>query len=214
MSTPEDSTFKIGASHIIGSYILPGEHITTIHKHINKRIKLDIAPCTEILKAVKSRKVDFGFVEYPIEDVALSCHEWMEEEMVICARTQLPSPLRKEDLNTCKLICANIESVDRTLVDTFFREQDIHRDDFESLVELDNPTAIIQNIKWSKPHEAVTSVAIVSKLAIEYELKYSDLYSTFINNMRMFKKLHIIYRKDSKHIEIIKSICETLLSKR
>ncbi len=211
MPVPNSSKFRIGASHIIGSYILPGEFIGTIQKQIDKLIKLDIAPCTEIIKAVKSRKIDLAFIEYEVADVALSCQEWVSDELVVCSKKQLPSPITKKDISKYKLLCGEVESVDRTLIDTFFRDLDIHRDDFDSMTELDNPTTIIQNIKWSNIDDPITSIAFVSKVAIEYELKHNDLYDSLIYNMPLFKKFHIVYRKDSAHSEDIKNICEALV---
>jgi len=213
MPTLNSKKFRIGASHTVGLYILPGEPITTIQKQIDKLIKLDIAPCAEIIKAVKSRKIDLGFIEHEVDDVALSCQEWIEDELVICSKKQLPSPIIKEDISSYKLLCGELESMDRTLIDTFFREQDVHRDDFHSMVELNNPTAIIQNIKWSNINDPVTSIAFVSKVAIEHELKHNNLYFALVNNMPLFKKFHIIYRKDSEHIEDIKTIYKALLTK-
>jgi len=213
MPTLNSEKFRIGASHTIGSYILPGEFISTIQQQIDKLIKLDIAPCNQIIKAVKSRKIDLGFVEYKVDDTALSCQEWINDELVIFSRKQLPSPITKEDISGYKLLCGEVESIDRTLIDTFFREQDLHRDDFHSMIELDNPTAIIQNIKWSNFNDSVTSIAFVSKVAIEYELKHKNLYFSLINNIPLFKKFHIIYRNDSIYSKDIKRICDALLIK-
>lgn len=213
MPTCTNEKFRIATSHTIGSYILPGEFINTIQKQIDKLIKLDIAPCNEIIKAVKSRKIDLGFIEYEVDDAALSCQEWIDDELVIFSSRELPSPITKEDIGSYKLLCGEVESIDRTLIDTYFREQNMHRDDFHSMIELDNPTAILQNIKWSNINDSVASIAFISKVAIEYELKHKKFYSSLINNMPLYKKFYIIYRNDSIYSQDIKKICDALLTK-
>ena len=99
----------------------------------------------------------------------------------------------------------------RAFIEDFLEEQGLFYDDFNSVSEVDNPTAIIQSIKWSKPNAPITAAAIVSKIAIEYELKYDHLYESSMNNTPIIRKLHILYREDSKYIDIIKDICKELL---
>ncbi|CAA6810304.1 MAG: Transcriptional regulator, LysR family [uncultured Sulfurovum sp.] len=213
MNITKKDKFRIGASHTIATYVLPGELISTIQSQTESFIKLDVAPCQEIIKAVKARKIDIGFVEFETTDDALTCTEWMDEELVLCSKKQLPMPLTKKDLANYTLLCGGFESADRNVLDTFLREQELHRDDFESLLELDNPTAIIQNIKWSNPHAHIPSMALVSKRAIEYELKYNILHISSINYAPILKNFYIVYRNDSQQSETIHTICTTLLEK-
>lgn len=211
MAAIKNDKFRVGASHTIGSYILPGKFISTISSHVDALLKLDIAPCREIVKAVKSRKVDFGLIEIEVEDDTLVSQDWIEDELVVFSQKELPSVLLKENLKSYKLVCGEIESADRTFIDTFLRKQDIRHYDFDSLVVLDNPTAVIQNIKWSDPNDPLTSIAIISKVAIEYELKYNHLYHASFYNVPMVKKLYFVYREDSAYREEIKVICKALL---
>ena len=211
MSTQREDKFRLGASYTIGSYILPGEVIDTIHRQVNHKIKLTVAPCSEIVKAIKEKKLDLGFIESPVFDDSLVYREWMNDEMVLCSKKKLPNSLDKDDLNKCRLVSSGKGSFSRALIEDFLEEQGLFYTDFDSISEVDNPTAIIQSIKWSKPSAPITAVAIVSKIAIEYELKYDHLYESSINNVPIVRKLYILYREDSDYIDIIKDICEELL---
>ena len=71
MSTQIEKKFRIGASQIIGSFVLPGEIIHTIYENVNRKIKLTVAPCIEVVKAVKEKKLDLAFIEFPIFDDSL-----------------------------------------------------------------------------------------------------------------------------------------------
>jgi DNA-binding transcriptional LysR family regulator len=203
--------FRLGASHTIGSYILPGEAIDTIQKHVEGKIKLTVAPCNEIVKAIKEKKLDMGFIESPILDDELTYHEWMEDELIVCSKKELPYSLSRANLKSCRLICREKESLSRKFIQSFLETQGLSYDDFYAISEVDNPTAIIQSIKWSRPSAPITSVAIVSKIAIEYELKYHDLYGSTINNLPIVRKFYILYREESDHIVVIKNICKELI---
>jgi len=210
MSTQTEDKFRLGASHTIGSYILPGEIIDTIHQKADCKIKLTVAPCNEIVKAIKEKRLDLGFIESPVFDDSLVYREWMDDELVICSKKKLPNSLGKDDLNRHRLVSSERGSFSRAFIEDFLEEQGLFYNDFDSISEVDNPTAIIQSIKWSKPNAPITAVAIVSKIAIEYELKYDHLYESSINNTPIVRKLYILYREDSEYIDMIKDICEEL----
>ncbi len=214
MSTLTEDQFRIGASPTIGMYVLPGEVIDSIHHTVKRKIELIIAPCDEIIKAIKKKKLDLGFIESPIFDDALIYREWMEDEMVLCSKKKLDPSLNKKNLASCRIICREKASVSRAFIEDFFKQQNISYQDFNAISEVDNTTAIIQSIKWSKPQNPITAVAMVSKISIEYELKYNDLYASKINNTPLIRKFYILYEKDSKQNSIIEEICDELLAEK
>ncbi len=206
-----EDKFRVGASQIIGSFILPGEIIDTIYQEVNRKIKLTVAPCKEIVKAIKEKKLDLGFIEFPLFDDSVVYREWIEDEMVVCSKKSLPNSLGRDDLNQCRIVCNARGEYSREFIEEFLENQELSIYDFDAIFEVDNVTSIIQSIKWSKPHAPITTIAIVSSLAIEYELKYKDLYQSSINSTSLVRKFYIIYREDSNYIDIIKKICDKLL---
>jgi len=212
MADMKNEKFKIAASHTIGTYVLPGELITNIHQQVNRRITLKIAPCNAIIKAVKAGKIDIGFIEFKIEENNLTCTPWMEDELVFCAKKKLPDALSSNMLKNHSLICAKVESVDRDALNTLLLKQNMHPCDFDSLKEIDNPTTIVQSLKWSNPHAKITPIALVSKRAIEYELAYNHFHLTSINHSKILKRFYVIYRNDATYIHEIKNICKKILN--
>ncbi len=211
MLLKSDEKFKIGASHTIGSYILPGETIEKIQEKVNNKIKITIASCTKLAKAIKEDKLDLAFVEFPTSTNNLIYKTWMSDELVLCSKRKLSDSLSRDDLKKHRLVNSEKDSLNYIYIEKFLKEQNFSYLDFDSISEVDNPTAIIQSIKWSRPNLAVTAVAFVSKVAIEYELKYNELYISSINSNPIIKKFYILYREDSKHIDIINSICNELI---
>ena len=188
--------FRLGASPTIGTLILPGEPLIKISEKLDATIKLSIEPCDRIVAGVKNKTYDLGLIESPIFDNDLVYKEWMEDELVICSLKQLPESLNEEELSHYKLLCRNTDSTTRMFINDFFKEIDLSYEVFYSLSEINNASAAIQSIKWSKPNsEHPTTVAIVSKLAIEEELKKDLLHCSRIKNKPMIRKLYLIYDK-------------------
>jgi len=204
------NTYKLAASYTIGSYILPGEPIDRIKKIVDKKIQLSILPCDEILKGVKTGDFEIGFIESPLEDKALIFREWMRDELVVCSKKPLPKTFGAEEIASCKLICRPEGTITREYVTGFLKKFNLSYHSFNSLIEIANPTAMIQSIKWSKPNPKNPTVAIVSQLAIESELNYKELYKSQIYNTPMKRKFHLVYNKNNTNMEYIHEIITLL----
>jgi len=187
--------FRLGTSPTIGTLILPGEPLTNIGERLNATIKLTIEPCDKIVAGVKNKTYDLGLIESPIFDEGLVYKEWMEDELVICSLKQLPENLYKEELSNYTLLCRHTDSPTRMFIHDFFDKVNLSYETFYSLSEIDNASAAIQGIKWSKPNSVHPTVAIVSQLAIEEELKKGQLHSSRIKAKPMIRKFYLIYGK-------------------
>ena len=203
-------TYKLAASYTIGSYILPGEPMDKIQKIVDKKIQLYIIPCDDILAGVKAGDFELGLIESPLEDKELIFKEWMSDELVVCSKKPLSDNFGAEEIASCKLICRPKGTLTRDYVTSFLKKFNLSYRSFNSLVEIGNPTAMIQSIKWSKPNQKNPTVAIVSQLAIESELTYKELYQSQINNTPMKRTFHLLYNKNNIHMEYINKIIASL----
>ena len=177
---------------------------------VERKIQLTVVPCNEILEEVKSGNFEIGLIESPLEDKELIFKEWMSDELVVCSKKTLPKNFGAEEIATCKLICRPKGTLTREFISNFLKQSNLSYQSFKSLVEIGNPTAMIQSIKWSKPNIKNPTVAIVSQLAIESELKYNELYQTQINNIPMIRKFHLVYDKKNVNMEYIHKIIAIL----
>jgi len=187
-------TFEIGASYIIGSYILPGEPLNRISKTVGRKIRLNITSCDTIIEKVEKREFDLGLIENPIFKKGIIYKEWIEDELVICSKNKLPNILNIDDLKNLKLITRDKTSPTRKTISNFFKNAGISYSNFNSTIKADNPTALIQGVKWSRPNTTTPTVSIVSKIAIEDEVKSQKLYISRIKNLIMKRKFYILYR--------------------
>jgi DNA-binding transcriptional LysR family regulator len=207
------TSFHLAASYTIGSYILPGELTDNMNQILNGKLRLTILPCDEIISGIKKGIFDLGLIESPLFDEQLVYKEWMEDEMVICSQKPLSDSLEKEELSTCKLICRKEGTLTRNFITNFLADLDLSYKSFNSLSEVDNATAMIQSIKWTKPNQENPTIAIVSELAIEDELKYNKLYKSRIYSKPMVRKFHLIYDKEKVSDKNLDKIITNLLEK-
>ena len=96
------------------------------------------------------------------------------------------------------------------LITNFFKELGLTYETFHSLREIDNATAAIQGIKWSKPNSDHPTIAIVSQLAIEDELDKEVLHQSRIENKPMRRKFYLIYDKEDRDHAYVEDIIKYL----
>lgn len=199
-------SFKLGTSPTIGAHILPGDPLINISKRLNSKIKLTITSCDMVIDGVKKREFDLGLIESPLFDNALVYKEWMEDELVVCSKIPLQDFLGENELSNYRLLCRNVNSPTRVFITDFFEALGLSCETFYSVSEIDNITATIQGIKWSKPNSEHPTVAIVSKLAIKDELDKKVLYQSRIGNKSMHRKFYLIYNKENQDNSYIEDI--------
>ena len=191
-------TFKVGASYIIGSYILPGEPLNRISKIVNRKIKLDITSCDRITRGVERGEFDLGLIENrPFLSEKLTYQKWIEDELVVCSKVELPKTLKRSDLKRLNLITREESSPTKQTISLFFKKAGISYRDFHSTIRADNPTALIQGVKWSRPNINNPTISITSKIAIEDEIRDKKLYISRIENLIMRRTFYLVYYKDA-----------------
>ena len=211
MKSDSTQPLYLAASYTIGTYILPGEAIEYISEQSNNKMRLNINSCDNIVKGVKTGEFDLGFIESPIFDDELTYREWLGDELIVCSKIELPKSLDRELLSNYKLICREENSPTRSIVNNFLEKFDLSFMSFESLLEINNTTAAIQSVKWSKPNLQNPTITFVSNLAIEDELKHQELFQSRIFNHPIKRTFYIITQKDIKEDSLIQTIINGFL---
>jgi len=214
INTKKPDFFYLAASYTIGTYILPGETIDYISEQANSKMSLSIDSCTNIIRGVKEGQFDLGFIESPIFDDALNYIEWEGDELIVCSKTEIPSYLDKELLSHYKLISREKDSPTRILIYDFLQKLDLSYNSFKSLSEINNTTAVIQSVKYSKPNIQNPTIAIVSDLAIEDEIKHHQLFKSRIYNNPMKRKFYLVTSKKNENNPLILNIIQGLLEEK
>ena len=208
----KDITFNLGASFTIGNYILPGECLNTIGKHINNDIKLTIEVSKLIVEGIKDRSIDLGLIEAPIFDENITYRKWLEDELVLFSNTPLPRTVNVEDLYDYRWICREEGSHTRKIVAEKFQEIGIKCKEFDVASEVNSSTALLNTIIRSEKNLEKPIVSIISKYTIMQEVANKRLYQSRIKGLNLNRSLYVIFHKNNKANPFIRSIVDYILS--
>jgi len=203
-------TFQLAASYTIGSYLLPGEPIEKLSNFADSKIKVNINSCSNIIKGIKDGSYDLGLIENPVFDKELIYHDWIENEMVFCSKTELPHFINEKNLSNYQLICREESSDTRLLIGDFFKKFGISHKSFKSLKEINNTTAALQSVKWSKVSQTNPTLTVISKLAIKDEIERKELFVSRFEQQTMQHRYYIVHTMDKTSEPIVKLLLTQL----
>jgi DNA-binding transcriptional LysR family regulator len=195
-TTLKTESFRLGTTYIIGSYILPGELSENINIANQNVVNISISNCVDVIAKLQSKELDLGIIETPTFDKNIIAKEWINDEIVICSNIELEPFIDKETLHQYKLICQKESSPINKLIHRFFKKINVSHRDFYSISKIDNTTASIQSVRWSKPNPEHPTITIVSSRAIEDEIKSKVLFMSRIKDYPMIRNFYIVYHKE------------------
>ncbi|NOX15709.1 MAG: LysR family transcriptional regulator [Epsilonproteobacteria bacterium] len=208
----KDMIFILGASMMIGNYILPGI-LNKIQEEINNEIMLKIDESQTITDELLERKVDFAILESPVFCDELVHREWLEDELFLVSKSPLPKLVRKEELYSFHWICREETSHTRKIAQEAFDSMGIDCKSFDMRSIVTNSTAVKQMI-LKTPELDTPTVSIISRHIIKDELDNGQLYCAKIKGYKMSRTLYIAYLKERKRDAVIDSIITYLMSRR
>jgi len=195
-TTIKTESFRLGTTYIIGSYILPGELNENINSTNQSVVNINISNCVDVIAKLQANELDLGIIETPTFHKDIIAKKWINDEKVICSNIKLESLIDKKDLHRYRLICQKDTSPINKLIHSFFKKMDVSHKDFYSISKIDNTTASIQSVRWSKPNPEHPTITIVSSRIIEDEIKSKKLFMSRIKGFNMVHNFYIVYHKD------------------
>jgi len=208
----KEITFKLGASHTIGTYVIPGQCLNTIGKAINNDIKLTIDVSDTIVQKLKDRKFDVGLIESPVMDNDLIYREWLEDELVVVSNMPIPKVLKTEELYEFSWICREEGTHTRRIIQEVFSELGVSCKKFDKLSEVSNTTAVLQTIKKADKNSDKPVVSIISKYSITDEVAKGELFEARLRGYEMRRKFYIVYAKENKHNAYVDKVVNFILT--
>ncbi len=206
----KEITFVLGASFTIGNYVLP-RIMTEIKKVVENDILIKIDVSANIVDNVLDKKYDLGLIESPIFKDGLVYREWMEDELVLFSNTKLPKYVRTEDLYKFNWICREEGSHTRKMVAETFEKLGVSCKKFNVISEVSSSTAVVNAVLSSPVNKEHPTVSIISRYAIEDQLKSGRLFEAKIKGEKIKRKFYITYLKERKNDPYLMRIVEMLL---
>ncbi len=208
----KDIVFILGASFMIGNYIIPG-FLNKIQEEIKNEIMLKIDGSNEITEELLDKKVDFAILEAPSFNEDVIYREWLEDELFLVSKSPLPKLVKQEDLYDYRWICREDGSNTRKIVQEAFDAMGIDCKSFDLRSVVNSSTAIKQMILRAEI-EDIPTISIISRHIIKDELENGQLYCARIKGFKLSRILYVAYLKDRKHDAVIDTIISYLMSKR
>ncbi len=207
----KDINFILGASYMIGNYMLP-RFLNEIKTKIDNDVSVSVSVSRDIIDQLLDKKIDLALIESPIFEDGIIYREWLEDELVIFSNQKLPKRLKNDNMLSYKWVCRNRGSHTRLLFKEALDAAGMSDcDTFNMVSEATSPTTIVQTVLHSSKDDTPTC-SIVSRHAISDYVKAGILHEARINGVNMKRKLYIAYLKDRKHDAFIDQVVNYLLS--
>ncbi len=208
----KDMVFIIGASFMIGNYILP-EFLSEIKEEIKNEVMVKVDDSKNITEQLLDKKIDFALLESPTFEEGIIYREWIEDELFLASKSPLPKYVKKEDLYNYNWICREEESHTRKIIGEAFDAMGVDCTTFDLRSVVTSSTAIKQTLLKASVEDTPT-VSIISKHIIQDELNNGTLHCARIKGFKLSRTLYIAYIKERKHDAFIDSVINYLMSKK
>jgi DNA-binding transcriptional LysR family regulator len=210
----KELTFIIGASYTIGNYILPN-CLNEIREAIKNEVMVDVNKSDDVIEALLDRKIDLALIEKPVIKNGVLYREWFEDELILFSNKKIPKYNTREDLFNYYWICREESSHTRKLLRDVFDEIGVDCKQFDVKSEVSGATMALNTVlKAKNGKDDKATVSIISKHAIEDDIKTERLYEGRLKGYKIKRKLYIAYLKDRKHDAFIENVLNYLVDFR
>lgn len=194
---------RIGASTTIGIYILTdiiGKY-TKANKGID--VSITIENTINIVNLILENKIDFAYVEGPVHSDEIIVEDFCDDELVVITSVEHPFAKQKsidiKYLEKEKVIMREKGSGTREVFENLLASKNIT---IGKSLELGNTEAI------KKAVEAGLGISCISRRAVQREVEYGKLAIINLNDIKILRKLSVVYHKDKNLSDLFKSFLQ------
>jgi DNA-binding transcriptional LysR family regulator len=196
----------LGASTIPGTYILPRFIGTFKTEHPAIRFTLRISDTAEIVQEVLETNLEAGLVGSKWNDRRLLLEEVFADELVLAVypehRWARKRKIAIEELVDEPFILREKGSGTRMVMNRIMEDQGLDPSRLPIVAEMGSTEAVRQGIRFR------IGVSILSNQAVAEDLRQGTLVLVEINNVRFFRPLYLIQRKNRQ----ITPLCQAFLA--
>jgi DNA-binding transcriptional LysR family regulator len=181
---------KIASSKTIGNFIIPEVVYLFLEKNPSIKIKKDIKNSSSIIKMVKAGEIDIGFIESECGERDVVYEKFASDRLVVVSSDETLSKgeFFIDELFSKRWLMREEGSGTREL---FFQALGRVGEELSIFMEFSEFDEMKRVLKRDK-----SSIACISKLAVEEELKRGELFEVEIKNIEFERELFIVYHKD------------------
>jgi DNA-binding transcriptional LysR family regulator len=184
----------IGASTIPGTYLLPYLMASFRNKYPEISFQILIGDSKDIIRKLLSHEIRLGIVGSKLSDDKLAYANLVEDELIIVSSPALTSKntISFSEFLEMPFVLREEGSGTRIEIEKIFISRGIGMDTIKTVGVFGSTDAIKQAVKSGM------GVSIISRLAVQDELKYKVLKELRITDMQMKRNFYLVtYRKRS-----------------
>jgi DNA-binding transcriptional LysR family regulator len=199
----------IGGSNIPGEYVLPYLLGKFKESYPGISIYLRIGDTRDIIDGVLNNRIEIGIVGAKIQNTRLEYSEFIKDELVLAVPPAHPwasrTSIRPEELKDGAFIIRERGSGTRMTIENVLHKAGIGFNRLKIIAEMGSTEAVRQGIK------AGIGVSILSKRAIEDELKYGTLQEKKIEGIRFVRSFYVVILKGKTKSPLVNTFFGFLL---
>ncbi len=178
---------SIGASTTVGSYLVP-RVLGAFHRaHAELGLELEIGNTSAVYELVRQQRVELGLTEGLVTDDDLLVHVFDEDEMVVVAAPGDPLLARgkvsAKELVKLPFVMREVGSGTREVVEAALEKRGLS---VEPVMSLGSTEAVKSAVR------ARLGIAVVSRLALELELRSGSLVAVDVADLAIRRSLHLV----------------------
>lgn len=201
----------IGASSIPGGYVLPPliGKFKAVYPDIS--IVLKVSDSKEIVEAVIDGAYEVGAVGAKFDDARIAYQKFAVDEMVLVVPPKHPwagrGSVKAKELSSQLFFIRERGSGTRQIMEKALEHHNISTSAFKVIGEMGSNEAIRQAVK------AGGGVAIISKLAVESDIKCRELRVLHIEGLKLTRDFYLITHRHRSHSPICKAFLKFVSSR-
>ncbi len=204
--------FILGASHMIGNYILP-EYLTEIQDDIHNDVIIKVDSSQHITQELLEKKIDLALLVSPTFHENIIHQEWMDDELVLVSKTPLPKSVKSDMLNSFKWVCREEESRTRQIIKAEFKKLGVDCASFDLRSVVTSSTAAKHTILKSSIIDGIPTVSVISKHMIKDEVERGELFYARVKGLKITRKLCLAYSKERKQDVFMRDVVSYFMEK-
>lgn len=199
----------IGGSNIPGEYVLPYLLSKFKDNYPNISICLRIGDTKEIIDQVLDSRIEIGIVGAKIQDRRLQYSEFIKDELILVVPYSHPwkskTSIKPEELKDQPYIARERGSGTRMTIEKALHDIGINLNTLNVIAEMGSTEAIRQGIK------AGIGASILSKRAVEDELKLKMLREVRIQGLEFIRNFYIVFHKGRTKSPLLEAFIDFLM---
>nr|WP_156779561.1 selenium metabolism-associated LysR family transcriptional regulator [Desulforamulus reducens] len=205
-----EGPLSIGASFTVGEYVIPKILGTFNKEHPQVRALLQVTNTEQIVNLVLKQEIDLGLIENQVNKTELVAKPFLQDELIIVIPPDYPLSehqfISMEDLVALPLVMREQGSGTRKITEARLIEEGVDLNTLNIVMELGSTEAVKEAV------EAGFGTTIISKWAVQKELKLGTLVPVRFKDISLFRKFYLIYHRDKFQTTVVEEFITFLIS--